>query len=103
MSRTVSPSKRPRNGGKLSEEIRMMRLLIRRAQSLADDGISLGELLSVLQTVSRACASLATLLKTEQSLAEQETSGDLVRAALEEIRTEMEANGIHSLLSESQD
>ncbi len=93
------PRRKPVRAGKLSDEIRIMRTLIRQAVILADDGRSLDELLSILGTVSRASANLATLLKAEKALDESQSAADYVKAALNEIRIEMERKGIDSILT----
>lgn len=91
--------RRPARGSKLSEEIRIVRAMIRQAQSMTNEASDTGELLSVLETVSRACTSLATMLKTEKALDESQTAADYVKAALDEIRAEMELEGIDSVLT----
>jgi len=93
------PRRKPVRAGKLSDEIRIMRTLIRQAVILADDGRSLDELLSILGTVSRASANLATLLTAEKALDESQSAADYVKAALNEIRIEMERKGIDSILT----
>lgn len=93
------PRRKPARAGKLSDEIRIMRTLIRQAVTLADDGRSLDELLSILGTVSRASANLATLLKAEKALDESQSASDYVKAALNEIRLDMERRGIDSILT----
>lgn len=93
------PGPKRARGGKLSDEIRMVRALIRQAETLADEGRSLGELLSILETVSRASANLAALLKAEKALEESESASDYIKAALNEIRLEMERKGIDSILT----
>lgn len=99
MSAAQAVNRREKNGGKLSEEIRMVRHLINRAQTMANEGTPLKEMLSVLETVARASTHLANLLKTEKLLEEEQSAGELVRAALAEIRAEMDANGIDSILT----
>ncbi len=94
-----APRRRAARSGKLSDEIRIMRTLIRQAETLADEGRSLGELLSILGTVSRASANLATLLKAEKALDESQSAADYIKAALNDIREEMERKGIDSILT----
>jgi len=96
---TAQPRRKPARAGKLSDEIRIMRTLIRQAETLADEGRSLDELLSILGTVSRASANLATLLKAEKALDESQSAADFVKAALNDIRVEMERKGIDSILT----
>ncbi|MEW6648917.1 MAG: hypothetical protein AB1453_01870, partial [Chloroflexota bacterium] len=94
MTAAQSASRREKNGGKLSEEIRMVRHLISRVRAMANEGTPLKEMLSVLETVARASTHLANLLKTEKLLEGEQSAGELVRAALAEMRAEMDANGI---------
>ena len=98
-SEAEEPRLKPARSGNLSGEIRMVRALIRQAETLADEGRSLGDLLSILETVSRASANLANLLKAEKSLDESQSAADYVKAALHEIRAEMERKGIDSVLT----
>jgi len=88
------PLPRPRRGGgALSGEIRILRALMRRVGSLADEGRSLDEMLSILETLARASAHLATLLKAEQQLESGQPVGALLSQALDEIIAEMRRNG----------
>ena len=98
-SGTEEPRPKPARGGKLSEEIRIVRELIRQARTMLDEARSLEELLSTLDTVSRASANLANLLKAEKALDEGQTAADYVKAALHDIRAEMEREGIDSVLT----
>lgn len=93
------PRSRPARSGKLSEEIHIVRELIRQARTMLDGARSLEGLLSTLDTVSRASASLANLLKAEKALDEGQTAADYVKAALQDIRAEMEREGIDSILT----
>jgi hypothetical protein len=87
------PAPRPRRGGgALSGEIRVLRALMRRVGSLADEGRSLDEMLSILETLARASAHLATLLKAEQQLESGQSVGALLNQALDEIIAEMRRN-----------
>ncbi len=92
-------NRKPPRSGKLSAEIRLVRTLIRQAVKLTDEGTSPDELLKVLQAVSRASANLAQLLKAEKSLEDSQSGSDYVKAALEEIRADMERKGIDSVLT----
>ncbi len=93
------PRTRTARSGKLSEEIRIVRELIRQARTMLDEARSLEELLATLDTVSRASANLANLLKAEKALDEGQTAADYVKAALHDIRAEMEREGIDSVLT----
>ena len=98
-SAAEKPHSRRASSGKLSEEIRIVRELIRQARTMLDEARSLEELLSTLDTVSRASASLANLLKAEKALDESQTAADYVKAALHDIRADMEREGIDSVLT----
>jgi len=95
--------RRSRPATTLSDEIKIVRMLIRQAEKLADGGKQLSEVLKVLETISRASANLAVLLRAERALEESRSSGDYVRAALEEIKAEMEKKGIDSILTSGLD
>lgn len=96
---TAQPRSKPPKNGKLSDEIRLVRTLIRQAEARANECGSLEELLDTLDTVAKASASLAGLLKTEKALEENESASDYVKAALNEIREEMKRQGIDSILT----
>ena len=98
-SGTAEPRTKLARSGKLSEEIRIVRELIRQARAMLDEAGSLNELLSTLETVSRASSNLANLLKAEKALDEGQTAADYVKAALHDIRAEMEREGIDSVLT----
>lgn len=82
----------------LTNEIEVVRRLIHDAQELAAQDCSLDTVLATLGTISRASAHLATLLKAERDLREDESTADYIRAALEEIRVDMEEKGVDSVL-----
>ena len=92
-------SRKAARNGKLSDEIRMVRALIRQIDAMAGEGRKLDELLAMLETVSRASSHLATLLKTEKALDENQSASDYVKAALNDIREEMKRKGIDSILT----
>lgn len=93
------PRGKPARTGKLSDEIWMVRSLIREVEARARNCDTTEKLLDILESVSHASASLANLLKTEKALEESESASDYVKAALNEIREEMERKGIDSILT----
>ena len=90
---------KPARNGKLSDEIRMVRALIRTIESMASEDDGLEKMLNVLSTVSRACASLASLLRAERALEENQSASDYIKAALSDIREDMKRKGIDSILT----
>jgi uncharacterized protein YjcR len=90
--------KAPARTSDLASEIEAVRKLIRDAQELAAQDVSLDTVLSTLNTISRASASLANLLKAQRDLCATETTADYIRAALEEIRLDTEEKGVDSVL-----
>jgi Rad3-related DNA helicase len=99
----VTTNKDSRPESKLADEIKIVRMLIRQAEKKADEGNDLADVLKVLETISRASANLAALLKAERALEETRSSGEYVRAALEEIKADMQKKGIDSILTSGLD
>ncbi len=66
---------------------------------MATEGKNLDAMLNVLSTVSRACASLASLLRAERALEENQSASDYIKAALSDIREDMKRKGIDSILT----
>jgi len=93
------PKNKPARSDRLSDEIRIVRALIRTIDSMADKKDGLEKMLNVLSTVSRACASLATLLRAERALEENQSASDYIKAALADIREDMKRKGIDSILT----
>ena len=93
------PKNKPARNGKLSDEIRMVRTLIRTIESMASADDGLEKMLNVLSTVSRACASLASMLRAERALEENQSASDYIKAALSDIREDMKRKGIDSILT----
>ncbi len=83
----------------LSQEIRLVRLLIREAKLKVDEADSLDELLKTLKTVSEASDHLARILKANRELGEGESSSDDTRAAIQSIAAELKEKGIQSILT----
>jgi hypothetical protein len=73
----------------LQDEIRMIRLIIRRVLNLADEGRSLAEVLHVLDTVGEASTRLAGLLKAADALDKKQGVAAALSQALSEITEEM--------------
>jgi hypothetical protein len=95
----VEKRRKPARDGKLADEIRIVRAMIRQAETMTDAADSSEKLLRSLEIVSHASAHLATLLKTEKALDENQTAAEYVKAALDEIRAEMERKEIDSILT----
>lgn len=79
-------------GGDLREEIDMLRGLIQRVVSLAEGGRELEELLGILEKVGRASTRLATLLKTQQTLQNQDDLFDVLNQVIDEVLLEKRAD-----------
>ena len=77
----------------LQDEIRMLRLIIRRVMNLADEGRSLGEVLHVLDTVGRASTRLAGLLKAANELDKKAGLQEALSQALSEITKDFKLGG----------
>jgi hypothetical protein len=73
----------------LQDEIRMIRLIIRRVLSLADEGRSLAEVMRVLDTVGRASTRLANLIKAAEALDKKQGVSEALSQALSEITEEL--------------
>ncbi|HWR66508.1 MAG TPA: hypothetical protein VN364_10340 [Bellilinea sp.] len=97
------PKNKPARNEKLSDEIRLVRSLIRTIDGMASQDDGLEKMLNVLSTVSRACASLASLLRAEKALEENQSGTDYIRAALNNIREDMKRKGIDSILTSGLD
>ena len=52
----------------LQDEIRMMRLIVRRVLELADEGLALAEVMRVLDTVGRASTRISGLIRQQKLL-----------------------------------
>lgn len=94
---------KPARNEKLTDEIRIVRNLIRQIDTMASEGRDVEVLLNVLGTVSRACASLASLLRAEKALEGNRSGTDYIRAALNDIREDMKRKGIDSILTSGLD
>jgi len=95
----AEPHRKPARDSKLTGEIRLVRAMIRQSSAKTNEVKDTAELLSILETVARASSHLATMLRTEKALDEGQTAADYVRAALNDIRAEMEREGIDSVLT----
>jgi hypothetical protein len=76
----------------LEDEIRMIRLIIRRVLNLADEGRSLDEVLKVLDTVGRASTRLAGLLKAADALDKKQGLAAALSQAISEVTEELKLN-----------
>ncbi len=83
----------------LSQEIRLVRLLIREAKLKVDQADSLDELLKTLKTVSEASDHLARILKANRELGEGDSTADDTHAAIQSIAAELKEKGIQSILT----
>jgi len=87
------PVKRPPKAVRadLSDEIKMLRAIMRRVTALVDEGRTLPELLRILDTIGKASAHVAGLLRTEQKLSDgAQTSAETLNRALAEVIRDME-------------
>lgn len=73
----------------LHSTVTAMQDLMQRVIALADDGMSLKELLQVLDTVGKTSYRLSTLLKNQKQLAGNENLADFLNQALAEVVQEM--------------
>jgi len=74
----------------LQDEIGMLRMVMRQVMSLADDGRSLNDLLHILDSLSQASTRLASLLKAERALGEEQELGSALNQALAEVIRELQ-------------
>jgi hypothetical protein len=75
----------PSSSASLQDEIELVRVLIRQARGLVDEGLSLDELLKSLDVVSRACARLAGLLKAQRQLDDTPDLGTALAQVFDEM------------------
>ncbi|MDR3575353.1 MAG: hypothetical protein P4L50_15945 [Anaerolineaceae bacterium] len=78
----------------LEDEIRIMRSIMRRVLSLADEGLSLEEVMKVLDTIGMASTRIANLLRQQKLLGTG--NGDVAAAlslALSEVTRELKSSG----------
>lgn len=71
--------------GGLRDEITMLRQIIRQVTALADEERPLSEMLRILDKLSASCSRLATLLKTERALADDDQAIQAFKHALAEM------------------
>ena len=75
----------------LTDEIKMLRAIMRRVTALVDEGRTLPELLRILDTIGKASFHVAGLLRTEQQLSDgAQTSAETLNRALAEVIRDME-------------
>jgi hypothetical protein len=91
--------KAPAAKNPLSQEIRLVRLLIREAKYKVDEADSLDELLKTLKTVSEASEHLARILKANRELSQSDSVGDDTPTAIQELTAELKEKGIESILT----
>jgi len=93
------PRRKPATKNPLSQEIRLVRLLIQEAKSRVDQADSLDDLLKTLKAVSESSDHLARILKANRELGEGSAPGDDTRDAIREITAELKEKGIQSILT----
>jgi hypothetical protein len=83
-ARIALPPEAPNKSGPpgLSDEISMLREIIRRVNAMADDGSSLEQMLKVLEGMSMSSARLATLLKVQAQIESSQGAESELSAAL---------------------
>jgi len=81
-----NPKRAGRRREGLQDEIAMLRVIIRRMKSLADEDRPLPELLRLCETFGRLSTRLAQLLKAERALGGGSSD---VQSALDEVLAEM--------------
>jgi hypothetical protein len=74
----------------LSEEIRILRGIIRQVARLTDEGEDTSGLQQMLRIVAEASTRLATLLRTQQALAGDANRFNALEQALEQIAIEIQ-------------
>lgn len=98
-AKTAPPRRKPASKNPLSQEIRLVRLLIQEAKSRVDQADSLDDLLKTLRAVSEASDHLARILKASRELGESASPGSETRDAIREIAAELKEKGIQSILT----
>ncbi len=98
-AKTSSTRRKPAAKNPLSQEIRLVRLLIQEAKSRVDQADSLDDLLKTLKAVSEASDHLARILKASRELGEGDSPGSGTREAIREIAAELKEKGIQSILT----
>lgn len=74
----------------LSDEINMMRIVIRMVGDLVDAGRPVPELLCIFDSLGKLCTRLATVLKAERTLSKDQPNASLAFSqALREITNEL--------------
>jgi hypothetical protein len=74
-----------RNGPGLTEEIQILRALIHKASSLAEEDKSPERVLEMLTTIGRASTQLAALLKANIKLGEGQTASLALKQAVDKM------------------
>ncbi len=69
----------------LEDESELVRVLIRQARGLVDEGLSLEELLKSLDGISRACTRLAGLLKAQRQMEDAPDLGTALAQVFDEV------------------
>jgi len=74
-----------RNAAGLTEEIQILRALIRKASSLAEEDKKSERVLEMLTTIGRASTQLAVLLKANIKLGEGQTASSALKQAVDKM------------------
>ncbi len=81
------------NRDHLNEEINYLRKLIRIVRDQFTEDIEIGQLLNVLDAVGKAATRLATLIKAQQSLGEDETFAAALAEAVRDVVSDFKSRG----------
>jgi|WetSurMetagenome_2_1015567.scaffolds.fasta_scaffold924060_1 hypothetical protein len=82
-----------KNDETLGEEIDLLRGLIQLVREQITEEIEIRQLLSVLDAVGKAATRLATLIKAQQALGENEQFADALAEAVREVVTDFNSRG----------
>lgn len=78
----------------LHGEIQLLRKFMRDVLAKAYMAEELSDVIDVLEVYGKSSTRLATLLKTEQSLGQNETAGQVINQILAEVVAELEGKGL---------
>jgi hypothetical protein len=81
------------NRDHLDEEINYLRRLIQIVREQFTEDIEIGQLLNVLDAVGKATTRLATLIKAQQSLGEDETFAAALAEAVRDVVSDFKSRG----------
>ena len=81
------------NKENLGEEIALLRMLIQLVREQITEEIDIRQLLNVLDAVGKAATRLATLIKAQQALGENDQFADALAEAVREVVTDFNKRG----------